>query len=127
MISLSHIADAVEEYEIEHDDDKGSSIRQTSSTESSARRFAKAMCYRYIQYLKESDPGRIRKMLRDVVSARIRRTVHSGSRDAFDLRWSDKSVMKALSRWRAVFVQGERERERERECVCESDDDEDGR
>ena len=116
LISSSHIAD-----EIEGDRErrrKERSACQNARIEEDTRRFVKAICCGYVQYLKQTDPGRIRKMLRSV-AARIRRGVHSENSAVTDLRWSEKTVAKALKRWHAVFAQedGEMESDGDEEMI----------
>ena len=49
--------------------------------------------------LKRKEPGRIRNMLR-CVAARIR----TGDQNKAHLRWSEKSINKALGQWNAAFA-----------------------
>lgn len=59
---------------------------------------AKAVHRGYVRMLKRKEPGRIRHMLR-VVGLRIKQ---GGPTSA--LRWSEKSLKKAIDRWNAVFA-----------------------
>ena len=83
LISADQIVQAVEKDRDQQK--KGSTGGKPNSTEERSRRFVKAVCCGHVQYLKETDPGRIRRMLRNV-AARIRRTVHFGSRDVRSAR-----------------------------------------
>lgn len=60
---------------------------------------AKAINRGFVKLLKRKEPSRIRLLLRNI-AARIRR----GDPDVKSLRWSEKSVNKALARWNAVFT-----------------------
>ena len=64
---------------------------------------AAAICRGYVKTLKCKEPSRIRRMLRQV-AARIRRTDQGEL--IKDLRWNEKNIAKALSRWNAVFAVG---------------------
>ena len=69
---------------------------------------AAAICRGYVKTLKRKEPSRIRRMLRQV-AARIRRTDQGEL--IKDLRWNEKNIAKALSRWNAVFAVGSHEGE----------------
>eukprot|EP00439_Symbiodinium_sp_Y106_P014302 s656_g2.t1 len=102
-VSSEHIADEIEK--------RGDSRQLEASVGQSgkdwkSRMLAKAVCGGYVQQLKSNDPGRIRRMLRNV-AARIRRRKRLGEDDVSDLRWSERTIAKALKRWNVVFVQGD--------------------
>ena len=75
-----------------------------SSADTCRKQIARAICRGYVRYLREVDPGRIRRMLRSV-SAMIRRKVHEGDPEVHELRWNEKNVTKALKQWSAVYAQ----------------------
>ena len=76
------------------------------SADTLRRDIARAICRGYATYLRDVDPGRIRRMLRSV-SARIRRKVHHGDSDIHELRWNEKNIARVLKQWSAVFAQGD--------------------
>ena len=57
-------------------------------------------------YLRDVEPGRIRRMLRSV-SARLRLKVRHNESDVHELRWNEKNIAKVLKQWHAVFAQGD--------------------
>ena len=62
------------------------------------KQIAEAIHRGFVKTLKRKEPGRIRQMLR-WVSTRIRKDGHTAQ-----LRWSEKSLKKAIDQWSAVFV-----------------------
>ena len=75
-------------------------------SERSSNGVASAVCRGYVKTLRRKDPSRIRRMLRQV-AARIR---GSEQRELIrDLRWNEKNIAKALSRWSVVFAVGSNE------------------
>ena len=76
------------------------------SADTLRRNIAKAICRGYVTYLRDVDPGRIRRMLRSV-SAGIRHKVHHGDSNIHEPRWNEKNIAKVLKQWSAVFAQGD--------------------
>ena len=81
-----------------------SSNDQSTELEVRKRRFSRAVCIGFIQCLKETDPGRLRRILRSL-AARIRNRIHAGDRNVQDLRWSEKAILRSLRQWSAVYAQ----------------------
>ena len=78
----------------------------SESVDTLRRSTARAICRGYATYLRDVDPGRIRRMLRSV-SARIRQQVRHGDSNIHELRWNEKNIAKVLKHWSAVFAQGD--------------------
>ena len=79
------------------------------------KQIAEAICKGYLRLLKRKEPSRIRVMLRGL-SARIRNLQRAAngkllSREAREnlksLRWSEKTVKRALDKWSAVLLSSE--------------------
>ncbi|OLP76028.1 T-complex protein 1 subunit eta, partial [Symbiodinium microadriaticum] len=114
IVSSNHIFHQLEKSRAERQCEP-TSLDHRVSAEHWKRDFGRAICKGFILDLKESDPGRLRKLLRSL-AARIRNRVHSGNRPVTDLRWSEKMVMRSLEKWSAVFAQeGEETGERDDE------------
>ena len=103
IVSSNHIFHQLEKSRAERQCGP-TSLDPRVSAEHWKRDFGRAICKGFILDLKESDPGRIRKLLRSL-AARIRNRVQSGNRPVTDLRWSEKMVMRSLEKWSAVFAQ----------------------
>ena len=73
-----------------------------------SRSIAAAVCRGYVKALRRKDPSRIRRLLRHI-AARIRS--NGKSELVKDLRWNEKNISKALSRWSSVFAVGSSARE----------------
>ena len=96
------------------------------SADTCRREIAKAVRRGYVRYLRDVNPGRVRRMLRSV-SARIRRKVHNGDSGVQELRWNEKNVAGALKQWMAVYAQGdEMDDEDERESIPDLEEPNDG-
>ena len=96
------------------------------SADTCRREIAKAIRRGYVRYLRDVNPGRVRRMLRSV-SARIRRKVHNGDSGVQELRWNEKNVAGALKQWMAVYAQGdEMDDEDERESIPDLEEPNDG-
>ena len=77
---------------------------QSTRLEARRRNFSRAVCVGFIRCLKDTDPGRLRRMLRSL-AARIRSRIHAGDRSVQDLRWSEKAILRSLKQWSAVYAQ----------------------
>ena len=69
---------------------------------------AQAICKGLLRTLKRKEPGYIRLMLRRI-SGKIRQrkanpSQHASGKEVASLRWSEKTVRKAIEKWNAVFA-----------------------
>ena len=109
-VSSKYITDELESTASKGRDHIGRDVRQ-GDVESKKRDFCRAVCTGFIKHLRDNEPGRMRRLLRSL-AARIRYRVHAGDRDVRSLRWSEKTIMRALKQWNAVYAQEGEQSER---------------